>query len=44
VVGLGPHLYVTNQIQTNLNQVTECPSAAHPLGTAWGAISGYSGK
>ena len=75
---LGPHLYVTNQIQTNLNQVTERPSGAHPLGTdqlgydvlgrlmvggqsslevglaaallasivgtAWGAISGYSGK
>jgi peptide/nickel transport system permease protein len=75
---VGPHLYVTNQIQTNLNQVTERPSGAHPLGTdqlgydvlgrlmvggqsslevglaaallasivgtAWGAISGYSGK
>ena len=30
---IGPHLYVTNQIQTNLNQVTEHPSGAHPLGT-----------
>ena len=30
---VGPHLYVTNQIQTNLNQVTEPPSRAHPLGT-----------
>jgi peptide/nickel transport system permease protein len=30
---VGPHIYVTNQIQTNLNQVTEHPSAAHPLGT-----------
>ncbi len=75
---VGPHIYVTNQIQTNLNQVTQRPSGAHPLGTdqlgydvlgrlmvggqsslevglaaallasivgtAWGAISGYSGK
>src|SRR6202167_5499148 len=75
---VGPHLYVTNQIQTNLGQVTQRPSGAHPLGTdqlgydvlgrlmvggqsslevglaaallasvvgtAWGAISGYSGK
>jgi peptide/nickel transport system permease protein len=30
---VGPHIYVTNQIQTNLNQVTEHPSSAHPLGT-----------
>jgi peptide/nickel transport system permease protein len=75
---VGPHIYVTNQIQTNLNQVTEHPSRAHPLGTdqlgydvlgrlmvggqsslevglaaallasivgtAWGAIAGYSGR
>ena len=30
---VGPHLYVTNQIQTNLGQVTQRPSGAHPLGT-----------
>ena len=30
---VGPHLYVTNQIQTNLNQATKPPSRAHPLGT-----------
>jgi peptide/nickel transport system permease protein len=75
---VGPHIYVTNQIQTNLGQVTQRPSGAHPLGTdqlgydvlgrlmvggqsslevglaaallasivgtAWGAIAGYSGK
>jgi peptide/nickel transport system permease protein len=30
---VGPHIYVTNQIQTNLGQVTQHPSGAHPLGT-----------
>lgn len=30
---VGPHIYVTNQLQTNLLQVTQAPSSAHPLGT-----------
>jgi peptide/nickel transport system permease protein len=30
---LGPHLYVTNQVSTNIADLTQPPSAAHPLGT-----------
>jgi peptide/nickel transport system permease protein len=30
---LGPHLYVTNQVSTNITDLTRPPSAAHPLGT-----------
>jgi peptide/nickel transport system permease protein len=30
---VGPHLYVTNQVSTNITQLTQPPSAAHPLGT-----------
>jgi peptide/nickel transport system permease protein len=30
---LGPHLYVTNQVSTNIAGLTQPPSAAHPLGT-----------
>ena len=30
---VGPHLYVTNQVSTNITNVTLPPSAAHPLGT-----------
>jgi peptide/nickel transport system permease protein len=30
---LGPHLYVTNQVSTNITDLTQPPSAAHPLGT-----------
>ncbi len=30
---VGPHIYVTDQVHTNLNQVTEAPSARHLLGT-----------
>jgi peptide/nickel transport system permease protein len=30
---VGPHIYVTNQVSTNLYQVTEAPSRAHLLGT-----------
>jgi peptide/nickel transport system permease protein len=30
---LGPHIYVTNQVSTNIADLTQPPSAAHPLGT-----------
>lgn len=30
---VGPHIYHTNQIQTNLLDANQPPSAAHPLGT-----------
>lgn len=30
---VGPHLYVSDQLHTNLSQVTLPPSSAHPLGT-----------
>jgi peptide/nickel transport system permease protein len=30
---VGPHLYVTNQVTTNIADLTQPPSAAHPLGT-----------
>jgi peptide/nickel transport system permease protein len=30
---VGPHIYVTNQVTTNLLQLNEPPSWAHPLGT-----------
>jgi peptide/nickel transport system permease protein len=30
---VGPHIFVTNQVSTNLYQVTEAPSRAHLLGT-----------
>jgi peptide/nickel transport system permease protein len=30
---VGPHLYRTNQVNTNMAQLTEAPSWAHPLGT-----------
>lgn len=30
---VGPHIYVTNQVTTNLLQLNEAPSWAHPLGT-----------
>lgn len=30
---VGPHLYVTNQVTTNIAELNQPPSAAHPLGT-----------
>jgi peptide/nickel transport system permease protein len=30
---VGPHIYVTNQVTTNIADLTQPPSAAHPLGT-----------
>lgn len=30
---VGPHIYVTDQLHTNLSEVTLPPSSAHPLGT-----------
>jgi peptide/nickel transport system permease protein len=30
---VGPHIYVTNQVTTNIADLNQPPSAAHPLGT-----------